>query len=457
MADLVVANARVVLPAEIVEGSLVVEEGKVAEVARHAVPKAAQVIDARGRYVLPGVIDPHTHPGLVAPAKTRFPRESQWMAAGGVTTTISYFRRPESYLSLVPDRIALAERTLMQDFTLHLVLYNGQQVSEVARYVESLRVTSFKVYTNVRGRLGHQIRMDVLPEQESVELCDVDFDEHHLYSAFRALSTVTSPVRMNVHCEDSDIVAVETARVRATGRNGLDAWNDARPQGAESVAIQVAGEMSRHFDVPLYIPHVGSRGGIDAVRALQQLGTEVVAETCPHYLVLTDSTAGEEAKVAPPIRTEADRALVLDGIREGVLTTLGSDDIPYTKKEKGLDDFWAQYSAFPGSGLMLPVALSAGLDLQLVARISSWNVAQAFGIAPQKGSLLPGSDADFVIVDLETRRRVRSADLPGSSDFSVYEGMELTGWPVLTCVRGRVIFDNDRFPTQAGGRFLARG
>jgi dihydropyrimidinase len=457
VADLLVADARIVLPDEIVEGTLVVEGGKVVEIARHSTPKATSVVDAAGRYVLPGVIDPHTHPGLVAPAETRLPLEAQWMASGGVTTTISYFRRPESYRSLVPDRIALSERTLMQDFTFHLVLYNEEQVAEVARCVEELKVTSFKVYTNVRGPLGQEIRMDALPGQQTIETCKVDFDEHHLYSAFRALARVAAPVRLNVHCEDSDIVIAETSRVRQAERRGLQAWNEARPPEAEAVAIQVAGEMSRHFEVPLYIPHVGSRTGIEAIQNLQQLDTAVVAETCPHYLVLTESTAGEEAKVAPPIRTDVDRASVLDAVRRGVLTTLGSDDIPYTRQEKRLEKFWSQNSAFPGSGLLLPVALTAGLDLQLVARITSWNVAHAFGIEATKGSLLPGSDADFVIVDVESRRQVRSADLFGSSDFSVYEGMEMTGWPVITCARGRVIFDNGRFPTAGGGRFLPRG
>lgn len=457
MADLVVRNARIVLPEETVEGSLVVNEGKVADVTPHAEPDGATVIDAKGGYVMPGLIDPHTHPGLVAPAERRFPLESRWMASGGVTTTISYFRRPESYLRILPERIALSDRTLMQDYTFHLVLYTEQQVAEVARCVEDLAVTSFKVYTNVRGRLGQAVRMDALPGQKSIDVCKVDFDEHHMYSAFRALAELGKPVRLNVHCEDSDIVIAETDRVRTAGRRGLEAWDAARPPEAESVAIQVAGEMSRHFDVPLYIPHVGSGGGIEAVRELLELGTAVVAETCPHYLVLTASTAGEEAKVAPPIRGEADRHKVLDAIGEGVLSTLGSDDIPYTKEEKGLQDFWTQNSAFPGSGLMLPVAFTAGLKPELVARITSWNVAHAFGIAPQKGSLLPGSDADFVIVDTEARRKVRGADLPGSSDFSVYEGMELTGWPVLTCLRGRVIYDNGRFPTEAGGRFIPRG
>ncbi len=457
MPDLVVRDAHIVLPDGVVQGSLVITDGVVVDVATAAPPKASREIDARGRFVLPGVIDPHTHPGLVAPPEDRFPLESRAMAAGGVTTVISYFRRPESYLSLLPQRVALCERAFVQDFTFHLVLYGMGQVAEIERYIRELKVTSFKVYTNVRGRLGREMRMDALPGQQSIDVRAVDFDEHLLYSAFRALSEVEAHVRLNVHCEDSDVIASEMLKVEERGERGLQAWNAARPAEAEALAMHQVGTLSREFDVPAYIPHVGSRVGIKAVGELLRLGTDVVAETCPHYLVLTDQTAGEEAKVAPPIRHEDDRLAVLAAVREGVLSTLGSDDIPYRLKEKALANFWTQNSAFSGSGLMLPVALSSGLDVELVTRLTSANVARAFGLAPRKGSLLPGSDADFVMVDMEAERAVHVRDLAGSSDFSVYEGRSLVGWPVLTCSRGRVIFEAGEFPQAAGGRFLARG
>ncbi len=457
MPDLVVRDAQIVLPAGIVQGSLVIDDGLVTQVTTASPPAASREIDAKGRFVLPGVIDPHTHPGLVAPLERRLPLESRAMAAGGVTTVISYFRRPETYIPLVPERIALCERAFVQDFTFHLVLYGQGQVEEIERYVRELKVTSFKVYTNVRGRLGREMRMDALPKQESIDVRAVDFDEHLLYSAFRALSEVEAPVRLNVHCEDSDVIAAEMSKVADRGERGLQAWNAARPDEAEALAMHQVGTLSREFNVPAYIPHVGSRGGIKAVGELLRLGTDVVAETCPHYLMLTDRTAGEEAKVAPPIRHEEDRLAVVAAVREGLLSTLGSDDIPYRLEEKRLENFWTQNSAFSGSGLMLPVALSSGLDVQLVARLTSANVARAFGLAPRKGSLLPGSDADFVLVDMEAKREVHARDLAGSSDFSVYEGRSLVGWPVLTCSRGRVIFEAGKFPEEGGGRFLPRG
>jgi dihydropyrimidinase len=456
-ADLVVRDARIVLPGGVKDGALVVSNGVVEGVATGSAPDAERVIDARGRYVLPGLIDPHTHPGLVAPAEERFPMESRAMAAGGVTTTISYVRRPESYLGMVPARIEICERTFLQDFAFHLVLYTPEQVAEVHRYIDELKVTSFKVYTNVRGSLGREMRMDVLPGQTAIDVRPVDFDDHLLMSAFAALADAPG-CRLNVHCEDSDVIAKETARVVAGGERGLQAWNSARPPEAEALAIHLVGTLSRRFGVPIYIPHVGSRQAIRAVSELLELGTSVVAETCPHYLVLTNDLPVEEAKVAPPIRGDLDRLAVIEATRGGVLTTIGSDDIPYRRAEKRLEDFWRQNSAFGGSGLMLPLLISAGLDVELLARVTSLNTARAFGLAPRKGSLEPGSDADFVIVDTESRRPVRSADLAGSTDFSVYEDMALTGWPVLTCSRGRVIFDEGSFPaTPGGGRYLARG
>jgi dihydropyrimidinase len=436
---------------------LVVSDGVVDRIATGSAPYARQVIDAQGNYVLPGVIDPHTHPGLVAPAEERFPLESRAMAAGGVTTAISYVRRPESYLEMIPARIEMCERTFFQDFAFHLVLYTSEQVSEVNRYIDELQVTSFKVYTNVRGELGREIRMDVLPGQTEIDIRPVDFDDALLLSAITALADAPT-ARLNVHCEDSDIIAAQTARVVARGEKGLRAWSAARPPEAEALTIHVVGALSRRFGVPIYIPHVGSRQAIHAISELLELGTSVVAETCPHYLVLTNTTAGEEAKVAPPIREEADRVAVLEAARSGVLTTVGSDDIPYRRTEKRLADFWRQNSAFGGSGLMLPLLITAGLDVELVARLTSLNTARAFGLAPRKGSLEPGSDADFVIVDTDKWRTVRSAELPGSNDFSVYEGMPLRGWPVLTCARARVIFNGGSFPSEpGGGRYLRRG
>ena len=167
---------------------------------------------------------------------------------------------------------------------------------------------------------------------------------------------------------------------------------------------------------------------------------------------------GEEAKVSPPIRSSADRDAVKQALVAGQIDTIGSDHIAYTRLEKQLGTFWEHQTAFGGCGLILPVAISSGLPLEVVAAVTSTGPARSFGLFPHKGSLEPGADADFVLIDIEETRSVKIAESFSSSDFSVYEGALLRGWPVMTVARGDVIFENGHFPAAPGrGRFLFRG
>lgn len=457
MLDLLVRNARIVRPGTgVADGHLAVKDGVIVSAGEApAADEAREVIDAAGMHLFPGVIDPHTHPGLVAPLEVRLPLESRGAAAGGVTTLISYIRRPEDYSLAVPARQKSAEEHLLQDFAFHVTLFHDRHLDDIEMCVTDFGVTSFKIYMNSRMPLAAHMRMDALPGQTVNDIAAVDYDDGFLLRAFQRLATHPG-VGLNVHCENSDIAIAETARVSATGSEGLPAWSEARPAIGEAAAIHVAAAMSREYDVPLYIPHVGSRTALRAVQEIKQLGTRVTVETCPHYLLLTND-ADPAAKVAPPIRTGADQEAIRGGLVRGELDTLGSDEIPYTREEKRMSSFWSQNTAFSGSGLLLPVAITSGLPLEVIARATSEAPAKAFGLFPKKGSLEPGSDADFVLVDTESERVVRRADLVSSSDFSVYDGMALRGWPAMTVSRGVVIFDRGRYPAPHGrGQYLFR-
>jgi dihydroorotase-like cyclic amidohydrolase len=456
MLDLVVRVARIVLPGQgIVEGHIAVRDGVIVSTGEGPGAEARRVIDAQGLHVLPGVIDPHTHPGLVAPLEERLPLESRGAAAGGVTTLISYLRRPEDYSLVVPARRKAAEEHLLQDFAFHVTLLNDRHLDDIDMCVNEFGVTSFKVYMNSRMPLSEHMRMDALPEQTANDIEAVDYDDGFLLRAFRRLAAHPG-VGLNVHCENSDIAIAETRRVTAAGKEGLPAWSEARPAIGEALAIHVAGALSREYDVPLYIPHVGNSTALRAVREIKQLGTSVTVETCPHYLLLTED-ADPAAKVAPPIRTDGDQQAVRDGLVRGDLDTIGSDEIPYTRAEKGMSTFWTQNTAFSGSGLLLPVAITSGLPLEVIATATSAAPAKAFGLFPRKGSLSPGSDADFVLVDTKSERVVRPEELVSSSDFSVYDGMALRGWPTTTVSRGEIIFDRGQYPAAHGrGEYLFR-
>lgn len=189
----------------------------------------------------------------------------------------------------------------------------------------------------------------------------------------------------------------------------------------------------------------------------------MVIETCPHYLVHNvESPAAELLKVMPPVRTHEDNAATWRAVESGLISTVCTDHIPYNAQEKRLGDIWSTRPAFGSIGLMVPVFISSGVStgritMQRAAEMLSTNTAKAFGFYPQKGTLLPGSDADLMIIDPDARWTVHASDFPSAQPFSVYESMPLTGRVDVTISRGEVIAEGGKLQVQPGrGRFLRR-
>ena len=461
-----VVNARVVVP-EIGEftGGIRVENGRVAQLLQghDRQPRGEGVLDAGGRYLLPGLIDPHVHFGLLPPLAERLPAESAFAASGGVTTLLHYFRRPESYLETFPGFLEVARAQHLQDFAVHLTLFNRDQTAEMPRYLTTFGVTSFKIYMMLKGPLGRGIVMDQYCGHGQLDVADVDFDDGHLYEVFRAASMLPARVRISVHAENAEIVMHEIQRVQASGLDGLVAWHAARPGASEAIAIQQVAYLSRTHDVPAYFPHIGSREAAAALEDARTQGTDYGAETGPQYLALTiDDPVGVLAKITPPIRTADDQSVIWEALRGRLLHTIGSDHIPYTNEEKQLGGVWTTRSAFGAIGLILPVLLTEGvhrgnLSIRRLVEVTSRESARLFGLYPRKGTLLPGSDADFVVVDPDPEWTVRAADLPSSSEFSVFEGRTMRGRVDLTAVRGVPVYRDGAVVGQVGhGRYYRR-
>jgi dihydropyrimidinase len=465
-ASLDVTNARIVLPESgIVPGALIVRDGVVESIRPSGEPTGeAEVLDAHGAYVLPGLIDAHVHSGLLPPLGDRLQAESAYALSGGITTILRYFRRPESYLETLPAQVELGAQRHYQDFAHHLTLFNETQVAEMGRYVRDFGVTSFKLYMNLKGPFGKGVLMDLLVDApDELTTADVDFSDGHLWNVFRTAADLPVKVRINIHSEDAEIVMTESARVRGMGLEGLPAWSAARPGASEAIAIATVGYLSRRFRVPVYFPHIGSREAIEALVEIRAKGTNYGAEVGPQYVALTtESEAGALAKVMPPVRTAEDVARVWSAIAEGVLTSFGSDHIAYTLEEKQPGSIWTTRPAFGGTGMVLPVFLAEGVNagrmtIRQLAEIGSLNTARLFNLYPRKGTLQPGSDADFVIVDLDHEWTVHADENLSRSDFSVYEGRTLKGAVTTVAVRGVVMFENGKVVGQPGhGRYYRR-
>jgi dihydropyrimidinase len=187
---------------------------------------------------------------------------------------------------------------------------------------------------------------------------------------------------------------------------------------------------------------------------------KIFVETCPQYLTLTkDSPLGSLGKVNPPLRSSEDTEALWRGISEGLVDTIGTDHCPNPRETK-TGDIWNARPGFPGSATMLPVLLSEGVNkkrvsLERVAEVTSFNTAKIFNLFPRKGTIQVGSDADLCIVDLNLSKIVEAKMLQSQSDFSLYEGWDLKGWPTLTMVRGKIVMKDGGIVGPKGhGRYI---
>lgn len=446
--DLVIENGLVVCPDGVREGcSIGVRDGKIAEIA-NAPLTGQEKVDARGLAVFPGVVDPHTHVGFANRPKEEFYRESRDAALGGVTTMMVYMLQRGSYLALHGDNQAMGDENSMVDYLFHYSIADQKQLADIPALVKDHGVASYKYFMTCRGAESVRLKMEAV-------------DDGLLYSYFRCLGQAGAiPC---VHCENMEIYFTLAPEFQAKGRDDLAVWNEARPDWAEAESIFRAVFLAAKAGCPkIYIVHLSSRAGLEMIRRLRamDLGIEILVETCPHYLILdTDCQAGVAAKVNPPIRTKSDCDALWEGLAAGEIQTVGSDHCVRTKENKG-NSIWKGLPGFIGTRYVLQLMLEYGhfrhgLSLSKVAELVSLAPARIFGAYPQKGAIQVGSDADFVLVDLEHASVLTAANSLSIGDLCVYEGMSARGVPVRTVLRGRTIAENGALTQEKGcGRYL---
>lgn len=453
-AQMVVKNARLVSPAGIVRASLVIDRGKVVaqiledpsgrELAHFS---GQEEIDAGDRYILPGLVDPHLHLGLASPEED-FSTETRSAALSGVTTVITYFRRPNPYDQIVPAFIESGEKVAAVDFGLHLGLMLDAHLEQIVHFYSQWGISSFKFYMAYKGAEGDQV---------GIQGCDDGF----LLQGFQEVAKLKGAIAC-VHAENIEIIQRLKQQLASTKRKDLAAWSETRPPLTEAESIRRAAFLAAEAKCPLYVVHVSSSQGLEEIKRSRRQGLPLYSETCPHYLTHDLNYAGGSlGKVNPPLRCPEDNIALWEGIQDRTIDTLGTDHVAYKKSEKD-DNIWEARPGFPGVGTLLPVLLSEGVNkgrlrLERLVEMAAYRPAVLFGLWPRKGHLGVGADADFTMVDLNLERRVTPDDLGSRSDFSLYEGWPLRGWPVLTVLRGQVVARDGVFTGQAGlGKYLSR-
>ncbi|HZD35703.1 MAG TPA: amidohydrolase family protein [Nitrososphaeraceae archaeon] len=460
--DLLIHGALgVVIPKiGVLQLDILIEDGKIKDLIKDSSHvNASNRIDASGRYVIPGVIDPHTHYGVFTPIEESARTESRSAAIGGITSVIRMLRLDGSYRKL-NDQLRMSAKNHYTDYSIHASILNDEQAKEIPFLVEEMKINSFKVYMNL-GKGYNRILMDLDPGNSELNDREVNMNVDLIQSILKSCSYRNSTVI--VHAEDPTICADNTSEQKLLDsskprESSLQRWSDSRPPISESVSISRIADMGRRYNSRLYFAHIGSTVALDAIIKEKERGNLVTyVETCPHYLTHTTDFSSIKGKVVPPLRSKSDLQSMWYGLRNGIIDTIGTDHVANTLSLKqGNGDLWTALSGFPGMGTMLPVLLSEGVNkdritLERLVEVTSYSTARIFDMYPSKGTIMNGSDADLTIIDLEMQKTVTPDILSSSSDYTIYDGWKLTGWPVTTIVRGRVVMNNGMVEKNALG------
>ncbi len=449
MRRVLISGGTVVTPGGVIDADVAVR-GERIEAVGHGLPTdGAETVDARGLLVLPGVVDVHTHLRLEDEEHPRRFHQDTLAAARGGTTTVLTFNNPGTGISEAGCRSLLRgltefrERTDSRsavDFGLSAVITGDQvdPIRELPGLIEA-GVPTFKAFM----------------------VYDFALPDEGLEAAMRTAAAHGG--MLQVHCEDPSLIDPLVADAMARHRVGPRYHALTRPPQAEAAGTRRAIEMARRLEAPLYIVHLSCADALDEVADAKSRGEPVYAETCPHYLSLTDALYNDpdEAEVvkrviSPPLRSQADVDALWVGLRDGVLDVVASDHVPDrvdTEKALPVPPFPRISNGAPGIETLLSVVYSEGvagrhMGIERLVEVLSAAPARLFGLKT-KGRIEPGKDADLVLLDPDARRTIRQADLSHSSDFTPYEGLPAVGAIREVLVRGRRVGD-------APGRFMER-
>lgn len=479
--DLVLRNGTVVFPGrQPGRVDIGIADGRIAVLANRIETPAKRAIDATGKLIFPGIVDSHFHLGIFRPMPEDALNESLSAVAGGVTTTLVYYRAgrnnlfedtapslPRPYAELLPEILGQVDGRFRCDYGFHLAPVTSAHVNEIPDLVGRLGVTTFKYYMHYRGVYPGEERR--AGEKEFV-FSDSGYDLGHLKAMMEAVAGVARtgvPARVSVHAEHPALIREHTRRVKADASlkdlRPLQLYSRSRPPAGERLGIAIVAELAASTGCPVNVLHVSSADALSAIREARERYPELdlMAESTVHHLSLSsDELTGTDAKVNPPIRTAMDRDRLWDAVARDEVQTAVSDHAAISHEAKGAD-IWSAWYGFGGTELLMPALftkghLQRGVPLGRIAEVLSRAPARYHGLSGRKGDVAIGHDADLAICDPSTPRTVDHRELHSAQDFSPFDGQVLRGWVTTTILRGDVVYDSGAAVGAPAGRYIAR-
>jgi dihydropyrimidinase len=444
---LVVSNGTVVTPEHgTFAADVAADGGTISAVASPGTLSGTTEIDATGKYVLPGAIDPHTHHGIYRGLDEDGESESKSDLVGGVTCIGNYFRRPGSYEEIMPAYFEQAEANYYHDYFFSLGLLSMEHVEEIPYIVDELGITTFKWYMNYKYAAREKFGVDCDMKDDFGDafiqtLADQDVDTTLGYHS-ENVEITNALAGGNVYLASEDDATVATDEGYEVLVEEFPGYAEAQSMAAGATLAQV-----HDYDDSFYAVHISAGQTADLLADLHDAGYEAWGETMLHYLTLTTEECDEAMKVNPPVRGKADQETLWERLADGTISVVGTDHCCNLAENKFGDGIRDSLLGFPSTPVMLPLMLSEGVNegrisLERCVEVTSTNAAKAFGLHPKKGTIRVGSDADLAVVDLDETKTVTPDLLESVAGYSPYEGREVTGWPTQTVVKGRLAYDD---------------
>src|SRR4051812_36985813 len=444
--SLIVKGGTLVIPGVgQVRGDVGIAGGKIAAIGENLAGKTDDLFDASGKVVLPGIFDPHAHIGNERSYEEEAETETRAAILGGVTTIGIFLRSlEESYTLHLPGFKKAMDELSYVDSVFHPQIFTEEQIAEIPLCAKEFGIRSFKFYMSGMPGIVKSITDDVL------------------LHGFRTVAGLGPDAIACVHCETGALIDRARNELQKKKEGTLADWELAHPADAEALAIQTALYLAKMAGAHLYVVHLSSRQGLEVVRNARRLGRKFTVETTSPYLgIASDDPNQFLVKMVPPVRTKDHHDALWEGVMEGTINTIGTDNTSRARASKNPGG--GLHGARPGLpvlGTHLPAMLHygrlRGVPLELLVDRATRGPAKIYGIYPRKGTIAVGTDADLAIVDLDLEKVVRAEDLQGMSDFSPFEGKTLRGWPVATVKAGQVVAMDGKLVGKPTGRYIPR-
>jgi dihydropyrimidinase len=449
-----IKNGTVVTATDLYKGDVLVEDEKITLIGTSLDMHADKIIDAAGKYVLPGGIDVHTHldmPFGGATSADDFESGTTAAAFGGTTSIVDFAiqYKGQTLHHAWETWAKKAEGKAVVDYGFHMIMtdFNDQVEQEMDALVRQ-GVTSFKLFMAYRGVFM--------------------LDDASIFKAL--LRTGQNGGTICMHAENGDVIDVLVQRALAAGHTAPKYHALTRPARAEAEATHRAIALAEIADVPIYIVHLSAAEALEMVTEARDRGLHAYAETCPQYLFLSYDNyeepdfGGSKYVMSPPLRDRAMQAQLWRGLAFNDLQCISTDHCPFCMKEKrlGENDFSKIPNGAPGVETRMSLVYDGGvrpgrISLNRFVELTSTSPAKIFGLFPRKGTIAPGSDADIVVFDPNRTITLAAKTLHMNVDYNPYEGRQVTGATDTVLSRGRLVIENGKFVGRAGnGSFLKR-